>query len=312
MNANTSPDAIVRTPHVASPSQEAGIQEASAASARRRTVRRWRRVIAWSVPLIAYALIAVIGPLLISYDPITVHLGQRLKPPGTQLADGTHAWIGSDQVGHDLLAQVVRGARISLIIGLATVVVAGIIGSVLGMIAGYFGGPVDSILMRLADIQLAFPSILLAILIAAVLGPSIANVIITLALTRWVVFARVARATTLTTKEREFVAAAHACGATAPRILRRHILPSVVAPFLVIATVEMGLVIIAEASLSFLGLGISGANPSWGYIIANGRDYLSNAWWISTMPGVALCLVVLSVGVFGDCVRDALDPRMSR
>jgi peptide/nickel transport system permease protein len=166
--------------------------------------------------------------------------------------------------------------------------------------------------MRLADIQLAFPSILLAILIAAVLGPSITNVIITLSFTRWVIFARVARAATLVTKEREFVTATRASGAGTARILLRHIAPALAAPFLVIATVEMGLVIIAEASLSFLGLGTSAAQPSWGLVIANGRDYLTNAWWIATMPGIALSLVVLSVGVFGDRLRDALDPRLSR
>jgi peptide/nickel transport system permease protein len=145
-----------------------------------------------------------------------------------------------------------------------------------------------------------------------VLGPSIANVIITLSFTRWVVFARVARAATLVTKEREFVTATRASGAGTGRILLRHIAPALVAPFLVIATVEMGLVIIAEASLSFLGLGTSASQPSWGLVIANGRDYLTNAWWIATMPGIALSLVVLSVGVFGDRLRDALDPRLSR
>ncbi|MHB8647281.1 MAG: ABC transporter permease [Thermomicrobiales bacterium] len=310
MKTNSSPGALIRSSRSASAEPRPALVVTSAVAGRR-ALRRWRGAIVWSVPLAVYALIALLGPLLISYDPITVHLGQRLKPPGSHLADGTYAWLGSDQVGHDLLAQVIRGARVSLIIGVATIVVAGCIGSILGMIAGYFGGPIDSVVMRLADIQLAFPSILLAILIAAVLGPSIANVIITLALTRWVVFARVARAATLTTKEREYVTAAHASGASTRRILAMHIAPSIVSPFLVIATVEMGMVIIAEASLSFLGLGISGANPSWGFIIANGRDYLPTAWWISTMPGLALSLVVLSIGTFGDHVRDALDPRMA-
>lgn len=276
-----------------------------------RARRRDRRLLVWAAPLVLYVLIALFGPLFTPYDPITVKTGQRLKPPGTILADGTRAILGTDQVGHDLLAQVVRGARVSLEIGLATVVVAGLVGTLLGMVAGYFGGPVDTVIGRLADIQLAFPSILLAILIAAVLGPSITNVIITLAFTRWVIFTRVARAATLTTKEREYVAAARALGATDGRILTRHIVPSIVAPFLVIATVEMGLVVIAEASLSFLGLGTSSGEPSWGLIIANGRDYLNTAWWISTMPGLALSLVVVCVGVFGDRVRDVLDPRMT-
>jgi len=280
--------------------------------ARRRLGRAWRPVAIMAIPLAVYALIALVGPLLIAYDPLTVQIGQRVKPPGTVLENGTHAWLGTDQVGRDVLAQVVRGARISLLIGLSTVVVAGVAGSLLGLIAGYFGRGWDNVIMRVADIQLAFPSILLAILIAAVLGPSIANIIITLAFTRWVVFARVARATTLVTREREFVTATRASGAGTPRILLRHIAPALVAPFLVIATVEMGLVIISEASLSFLGLGTSAAQPSWGFVIANGRDYLNTAWWISTMPGIALSLVVLGVGVFGDRLRDALDPRFSR
>jgi len=278
----------------------------------RRVSRSWRSVWCWTIPLVLYALIALVGPAVISYDPITVRIGQRLKPPGTILEDGSRAWLGTDQVGRDMLAQIVRGARISLLIGLATVVVAGVAGSLLGLVAGYFGKWLDTVIMRLADIQLAFPSILLAILIASVLGPSIANVIITLAFTRWVVFARVARATTLVTREREFVTATRASGAGTARIVLRHIAPALVAPFLVIATVEMGLVIIAEASLSFLGLGTNPSQPSWGLVIANGRDYLNTAWWIATLPGMALCLVVLGVGIFGDRLRDALDPRLSR
>jgi len=284
----------------------------SAARPKRRLTRLWRSVLLRACPLVLYVAIALLGPPLSTYNPVAVQIGQRLKPPGTILQDGSRAWFGTDQVGRDLLAQVIRGARVSLVISLATVGVAGLVGSLLGLLAGYFGRAADMIIMRLADIQLAFPSILLAILIAAVLGPSVTNVIITLAFTRWVVFARLARATTLTIKEREFVTAARASGAGTGRLLLRHIAPSLVAPFLVIATVEMGLVIIAEASLSFLGLGTSAAEPSWGFVIANGRDYLNNAWWISTIPGIALSLVVLSVGVFGDRLRDALDPRLAR
>ena len=278
----------------------------------RRLSRAWRSVVLTAIPLVLYIGIAAIGPLVIAYDPITVQITQRLKAPGTILPNGQRALLGTDQVGRDVLAQVVRGARVSLFIGLTTVIVAGLAGSFLGLVAGYFGKGTDNVLMRLADIQLAFPSILLAILIAAVLGPSITNVIITLSFTRWVVFARVARAATLVTKEQEFITATRASGAGTARILLRHIAPALVAPFLVIATVEMGLVIIAEASLSFLGLGTSASQPSWGLVIANGRDYLTNAWWIATMPGIALSLVVLSVGVFGDRLRDALDPRLSR
>jgi len=189
------------------------------------------------------------------------------------------------------------------------VAIAGTVGLVIGVFAGYYGKWVDTVAMRIADIQLAFPSILLAILIAGVLGPSITNVILTLSLTRWVTFARVARAAVLTTKEREFVQAARALGASDLRLLALHLVPSTVGPLIVVATVEVGLVIIAEASLSFLGLGTPSEQPSWGATIANGRAYLNTAWWISTMPGVALSLVVLAVGRFGDQVRDLLDPR---
>lgn len=297
---------------ILSDSGPAALPALQARQTARRLSKAWRSVVLTAIPLVLYIGIAAIGPLVIAYDPITVQITQRLKAPGTVLPNGQRALLGTDQVGRDVLAQVVRGARVSLFIGLTTVVVAGLAGSFLGLVAGYFGKGIDNVLMRLADIQLAFPSILLAILIAAVLGPSITNVIITLSFTRWVVFARVARAATLVTKEREFVTATRASGAGTARILLRHIAPALVAPFLVIATVEMGLVIIAEASLSFLGLGTSASQPSWGLVIANGRDYLTNAWWIATMPGIALSLVVLSVGVFGDRLRDALDPRLSR
>ncbi len=282
-------------------------QEPGARSSRAR--RQATRLLLGAVPLVLFILIAVVGPIIHPYDSVTVRTGERLKEPGAVLADGSVAILGTDQVGRDLLAQVLQGARISLLVGISTVAAAGLIGLVVGILAGYYGGVIDAVSMRLADIQLAFPSILLAILIAAVLGPSVLNVIITLSLTRWVTFARVARAATLVARERDFVLAARALGAEDGRLLGVHILPATVAPLAVIATVEVGLVIISEASLSFLGLGTPNDQPSWGLVIANGRAYLNTAWWISTMPGLALSLVVLAVGRFGDQVRDALDPR---
>lgn len=270
--------------------------------------RRWR-LFGWATPILLFVAAAVVGPIILPYNAVVVRTSERLKPPGSSLADGSRAWLGTDQVGQDVLAQVLQGARVSLLVGASTVVLAGLIGMAAGVVAGYHGGWIDTFLMRVADIQLAFPSILLAILIAAVLGPSLLNVIITLSLTRWVIFGRVARAATLATKERDFVLAARSLGAGGPRLLLRHIVPSTVAPLIVIATVEVGLVIIAEASLSFLGLGSPPEWPSWGRVVADGRDYLNTAWWISTMPGLALSLVVLGVGVFGDRLRDELDPR---
>jgi peptide/nickel transport system permease protein len=273
--------------------------------------RTRRRLAAMSVPVALFVIVAIAGPALVPYDPVTVRLAERLRPPGAALETGGTAWLGTDQVGKDLVAQVLQGARISLFVSVATVLAAGAIGLAAGVSAGFFGGAADTLLMRLADLQLAFPSILLAILIAAVLGPSVANVIMTLSVTRWVTFARVARASTLVTKEREFVLAARATGAAVQRLVGRHVLPFAVTPLVVVATVELGLVILAEASLSFLGLGAPPEHPSWGLIIANGRNYLSSAWWISTVPGIALSLVVLVIGQFGDALRDHLDPRMA-
>lgn len=262
-----------------------------------------------AIPVLLFIAIAILGPQVVPYDPIVVNLMDRVQPPLTELANGERSWLGTDQVGKDVFAQVLQGARISLLVGAATITAAGLIGLTVGVVAGFYGGFIDGLLMRIADVQLAFPSILLAILIAAVLGPSVLNVIITLSITRWVIFARVARSSTLVAKERDFVVAARALGATNRWLFIRHIIPFTIAPFIVLATLEMGLAIIAEASLSFLGLGTPAEHPSWGLTIANGRDYLANAWWISTVPGLALSLLVLSLGLLGDQLRDKLDPR---
>jgi len=261
-----------------------------------------------ALPVIVFALVAIVGPVVVPYDAVATRTGDRLRPPGAVLEDGSVALLGTDQVGRDLLAQVLQGARISLSVAAGTVLIAGLAGLAIGVVAGYRGGVFDAVAMRAADVQLGFPAILLAILIAAVLGPSVANVIITLSLARWVTYARVARASTLATKQREFVEAARAVGASGARIMLRHVAPATLTPLIVIATVEVGLVIISEASLSFLGLGTPPDQPSWGLIVSNGRAYLNNAWWISTMPGIALSIVVVTVGLFGDRVRDLFDP----
>lgn len=258
-----------------------------------------------------YVFLAVFGPLIVPYDNVRTHVVDRLKPPGSQLSTGEMAWLGTDQVGRDLLAQIVQGARVSLLVAAGTIILGGGIGLVLGMVAGYFGGIADTVIMRAADIELSFPGILLAILLASVLGPSLLNVIVVLAVLRWVIFARLVRGSTLAVRGREFVDSARVLGVGTFRILRRHILPSVLTPFLVTVTVQVGLMIVAEASLSFLGLGVPPSTPSWGTTIANGRDYLATAWWIATMPGIVLALVVLSLGVLGDQIRDRLDPQLS-
>ncbi len=272
--------------------------------------RRTRALLLTAVPMLLFVVFAIAGPMLFPYDAVSVRLTDRLAPPGSHLSTGETAWLGTDRLGRDVLSQLAAGARVSLLVGTVTVLLAGFIGLALGITAGYYGGTFDNVVMRLADIQLAFPPILLAILIASVLGPSVQNVIITLTITRWVKFARVVRSSTLAAKERDFVQAARSLAASDLRILAKHVFPFTFNAFLVIATVEFGLVIIAEAGLSFLGLGTPESVPSWGLTISSGRDYLATAWWISATPGIALVLAVVSVGTFGDRLRDYLDPHL--
>jgi peptide/nickel transport system permease protein len=262
--------------------------------------------------LVAYVLIGIFGPMLRPFDAISVDIENRLLPPLSVTTIGAFALFGTDQIGRDLFTEVLQGARISIEVGFATLAIAGVIGVSVGVAAGYFGGWLDAVLMRIADIQLAFPAILLAIYIASIFGNGVANVILVLTIANWVGFARVMRGQTLATLPREFVQATKALGASDWHVIRHCILPACVAPLIVIATVELGAMIVAEASLSFLGLGTPAASPSWGLTIANGRDYLSTAWWISTLPGVALGILVIAVGVLGDELRDALDPNLRR
>jgi peptide/nickel transport system permease protein len=268
------------------------------------------RIIVCLVIIGVYAVAAAVGPILMNYNPVATSTGDRLLPPGSTLSTGAVALLGTDQVGQDVLAQMMMGARISMTVGIATLVLAGVIGITAGLLAGFFGGWLDSVLMRLADVQLTFPSILLAILIASVLGPSVVNVVIVLAISNWVTFARVTRSQVLTLRSREYVDAARTLGARNLHLILRTILPGCIAPMLVVATVELGHVILAEASLSFLGLGVPAGTPSWGATIANGRDYLGDAWWISTFPGIGLALLVVTCGVLGDALRDRFDPKL--
>lgn len=276
------------------------------------TKPRTRRIrLSWNMRTMAqavialYVLVAVFGPLLIPYDAGVTSTIDRLQPPGATLDDGTTSVLGTDQVGRSIIAQVISGSRVSMLIAAATVGIAGVLGLVLGLISGYFGRWGDSLIMRLGDIQLAFPSILLAILIAGVLGPSVTNVIFTLAITRWVIFARVVRASALVASKSEAVEGAKTLGVTNFWIIVRYILPRVLGPLAVAATVQVGLMVIAEASLSFLGLGVPLDQASWGSIIANGRDYLSSAWWIAAFPGLALVVLVVATGMATDGKRAA-------
>lgn len=274
------------------------------------TRRNKVRALRWlAVPLVLFVLVTIFGPMFYEFDPVAVNVMARSRPPLTRLADGSMTWLGTDQLGRDILGQLLLGARVSLLVGVATIVIGGGAGTVLGAVAGYAGKTIDNVIMRLADIQLSIPPIVLAILLMAVLGQGVSTLIITLSITRWARFARIARSAAISVKERDFVMAGRALGARSPRILRRHVIPFLWSPLVVVATLEVGSVIIAEAALSFLGLGTSAHQPSWGLVMANGRSYLSQAWWISTFPGVALSLVVVSIALFGDQLRDILDPK---
>lgn len=283
--------------------------EPSSPRVKRRRPRKTRLVIAGMVIGI-YVLAALVGPLVVQYDAVATSPIDRLLPPGSILSNGDRALLGTDSVGRDVFAQILQGARISIMVGVASLALAGTIGITIGVLAGYFGKKIDAVLMRLADIQLTFPSVLLAIFIAAIIGPSVRNVIIVLGVSNWVVFARVARGQVLANKGRDYVDASRTLGASHWHLLRHCILPACFAPLMVVATVELGSVILAEASLSFLGLGTPQTTPSWGLTIANGRDYLGSAWWISTMPGIALALLVVAFGTLGDELRDRFDPKL--
>ena len=265
------------------------------------------------IPLVILGLIvlgAILVPWLYDYDPLKADLVNRLKPPGTVLSDGHVAILGTTQVGGDLFAEIMSGARISLIIGLATLVFAGAVGVLFGLIAGHFGRAADATLMRLADIQLAFPSILLAILIASVLGQGVGNIILVLSIASWVIFARVTRSQVLSLKNREFVEAARTLGAGNAHLMFRTLLPGTIAPVIVVATTQFAQVVLAEAALSFLGVGVPLGTPSLGSTIYNGTQYLTTAWWISTFPGVLLVVLMLCFGILGDALRDKFDPRL--
>ena len=252
---------------------------------------------------------AILGPLVRPYSAIETDLPNRLLAPGSRLSDGSIALLGTDQLGRDMLAQVLAGSRVSVIVGMLTVLIGGLVGLTFGLLAGYFGGWVDTLISRLGDIQLAFPSVLLAIFIAGVLGPSLTNLIIALAVTRWVIFARVVRASAISVRGLDYVDSARILGAGHVRILMRYILPSCWSSLLVAGTAQIGLAMVAEASLSFLGLGVPVTQASWGSTISIGRDYLASAWWISAIPGVMLAVVVVAIGLVSDAYRDSTDPR---
>ena len=255
---------------------------------------------------------AVAAPLLSPFDPVEQDLGDlRLKPPGFRDSAGAVHPLGTDHLGRDLLARVIYGARPALLVGFAAVAISGLLGMATGLVSGYFGGRLDDLLMRLADVQLAFPFILLAIAVIGVLGPSLKTIIVVIGVSSWVVYARIVRGAVLTLREREFVQAALALGGGDGRVVVRHILPNVFTPWLVVATLDMARVIVIESALSFLGLGVQPPTPSWGAMLNTAKGYLQQDPWLALAPGVALFITVLGFNFLGDALRDALDPRLA-
>jgi peptide/nickel transport system permease protein len=261
--------------------------------------------------IIGLVIVGTLGaPLLTPHSPAQIDIRNRLASPAWVSGGVAEHLLGTDQLGRDLFSRLAYGGRVSLLVGVSAVAISGVVGVLLGLIAGYYGGWIDDVIMRFADFELAFPFILLAIAILAVLGPGLGKVILTLGLTGWAQYCRLTRAQVLGLRETEFVEAARTIGASTPRIMLRHILPNGMAPVIVIASFSVASVIIAEASLSFLGLGIPPSVPSWGGMLAEGRAYIERAWWLVTFPGLALMLTVLSINVLGDALRDTLDPRL--
>ncbi len=248
------------------------------------------------------AIIAVVGPVLTPYDPTAQALDARLQGPSL-----AHP-LGTDALGRDVATRLVYGARVSLALAVVATALRVVVGTTIGLLAGYLGGLVDAALMRLVDIQLAFPGLVLALVIAGVLGPSLRNVLIALSVVGWASYARVVRGNVLAVKDRPFVEAARLYGTPGRRIARRHLLPSVLNPVVVLATMNLGTIVLTAAGLSFLGLGAQPPTPEWGTMIAGGRDYLRSAPWLVTAPGVAIMLTVIGFNVLGDGLRDVLDP----
>ena len=258
--------------------------------------------------LAGFIVAALAAPWLAPFDPLRQSLLLRLRPPGTNMASGSY-WLGTDDLGRDLLSRVLYGARASITVAALSVSVSLLVGTLLGLVAGWFRGWAAIVIMRSVDTMLSIPAILLAVLTVAVLGPSFINLILVLGLTRWPRYTRVAYAQTLQVATLPYIRAAEMAGAGSGRILWRHVLPNIAGPLMVVATSEFGLMILFEAGLSFLGLGIQPPYPSWGSIMSVGRQYVERAWWLTVFPGACLFTLVLCVNLFGDWLRDRVDPR---
>jgi peptide/nickel transport system permease protein len=278
--------------------------------------RVWRKLVRNPVALVgAVALAVVIGaaifaPRVAPHDPTRQSLIRRFIPPVWAPGGNSTYLLGTDQVGRDILSRMIHGARVSLIVGVSAVVVSLTVGVTLGLLSGFVGGRVDTVIMTVVDVTLSFPQLLLALAFVAALGPSLLTIIVVLGLTGWERYTRVVRAEVLALRERDFVEAARAMGVSSTRMLLRHILPNTFSSIIVMSTLQVAQAILQEAALSFLGVGTGSAYPTWGQMIALGRDFVTVAWWLPTFPGLAILVTVLSINLVGDRLRDALDPRV--
>ena len=275
-----------------------------------RRLGRLRWGVAASVTLLAIVASAIFAPAIAPHNPLAVNISHRLAPPVWMEGGTSRHVLGTDQVGRDLLARVIYGGRISLVIGVAAVLISTTIGVLLGLVGGYFGGYPDWTIMTAVNVLLTFPFVLLALAVIAVLGASLGNMIVVLGVAGWPIYARVVRAETMAIREREFILAGRALGMSHARIIFRQILPNLVSPIVVIATLQVAQVIVLESFLSFLGLGVQPPTPAWGNMLGEGRVYMLNSWWIAAFPGLAIFLTTLAINLMGNALRDWLDPHM--
>jgi peptide/nickel transport system permease protein len=262
-----------------------------------------------AVVLLAMILIAVFAPFIAPYDPAKQSLSLRNDPPMTRPAPDAFPYVlGADALGRDVLSRLIYGTRVSLAVGAASVLISGLVGATLGLVAGYYRGTADDIIMRAVDVWMGFPSLLLALIVLYVTGAGFWNVVLVLAVTRWMVYARVTRSLVLSYRENVFIEAARATGCTDREIITRHLLPNLLSPILVLATLETATIILIEASLSFLGLGLPLSVPSWGQMLAQGREYVTTAWWLVTFPGLAILITALALNLLASWARTVTDP----
>jgi peptide/nickel transport system permease protein len=275
-------------------------------------LRQARRYPLVPLGLLTFLLVvpALLAPQIAPYDPLKGSLSKRLMPPAWQEGGSIDHPLGTDKLGRDMLSRLIHGARVSLMVSMIAIFVGGIIGTGLGLMSGYFGGRVDSLIMRLVDISLSLPTILLALVLVAAVGPSFGTVITVLVVLLWARYARLVRGETLSIRERDFIARARVAGASHTRIMLKYIFPNVVNSLVVLATLQVGYVILLESALSFLGAGLPRPIPAWGLMIADGRELIVTAWWVSMFPGLAIMLTVLALNLLGDWLRDHLDPKL--